>query len=380
MSPCLSARAPNRREPQPMTTPPTPAGWYPDPEHGGQLRYWDGMAWTEHRSPVQQPPTPQAPYPTPPPTVEHTGEHTGGAHRAPDPEPESEPSATDEPSTLDDPTTKVPLREWSFEPPPLDPEENAAPAPLPLTEQPTTKVPLRDWTAEPATEPPREPAPYADATTSTPPVPPEVEPPAGTEPPAPVDNRKLVLGFAGAVAALLVLLVLAAVYAFVIHKPDTVSVSAPSSQTSTTTTEETTTSQEASASEAPLPPPAAGATDGPLTFTVDGVETGTTITDSENEFLSKDAVGEFIVVRLTVQNDSQDPGQFLGTFQKLNAGGQVFSIDDEATFYVGGGFVDIPPGAVVNVGLAYDVPPGTAPESVELHADPTGAGVVLPLG
>ncbi len=28
-----------------------PAGWYPDPEHAGHLRYWDGWRWTEHRSP-----------------------------------------------------------------------------------------------------------------------------------------------------------------------------------------------------------------------------------------------------------------------------------------------------------------------------------------
>ncbi len=188
------------------------------------------------------------------------------------------------------------------------------------------------------------------------------------------------MGFGGAVAALLLVLVLAAVYAFVIHKPDTVDMTSPTTETSTTTVEETTTSEESTASETPLPPPPAGsATDGPLTFTVVGVETGTTITDTENEFLTKDAQGEFIVVRLTVQNTSPDPGQFLGTFQKLNAAGQQFTIDDEATFYVGGGFVDLPPGAEAQVGLAYDVPPGTVPESVELHADPISPGVVLPV-
>lgn len=30
----------------------TPAGWYPDPDDAGQQRYWDGQAWTEHRTPA----------------------------------------------------------------------------------------------------------------------------------------------------------------------------------------------------------------------------------------------------------------------------------------------------------------------------------------
>jgi Protein of unknown function (DUF2510) len=28
----------------------TPAGWYPDPSGRFEMRYWDGLAWTEHVS------------------------------------------------------------------------------------------------------------------------------------------------------------------------------------------------------------------------------------------------------------------------------------------------------------------------------------------
>jgi hypothetical protein len=41
-----------------------PAGWYQDPENAAQLRYWDGVEWTEHRAapPQAAPVTPSAPY------------------------------------------------------------------------------------------------------------------------------------------------------------------------------------------------------------------------------------------------------------------------------------------------------------------------------
>jgi len=35
-----------------MSTELPPAAWYPDPSESGYLRYWDGTAWTEHRSAV----------------------------------------------------------------------------------------------------------------------------------------------------------------------------------------------------------------------------------------------------------------------------------------------------------------------------------------
>jgi hypothetical protein len=53
--------------------PVAPAGWYPDSEVAGQLRYWDGSAWTRHTSPADAPPgaaSLQLPLPQP----SHTGE------------------------------------------------------------------------------------------------------------------------------------------------------------------------------------------------------------------------------------------------------------------------------------------------------------------
>ena len=35
-----------------------PAGWYDDPEHPEQYRYWDGTSWSEHRAPKKAPPKP----------------------------------------------------------------------------------------------------------------------------------------------------------------------------------------------------------------------------------------------------------------------------------------------------------------------------------
>ena len=277
-----------------MSTPPTPAGWYPDPDDSGSQRYWDGSAWTEHRGPIQVP-----------------AEEHGGAHRKPEP--------------VD------PAPQGAFEP-------AAFAAPL-------------------------------------------------DRPSAPADNKKLIVGFSAACAGLLAVLILALVYALFLHDPGTTQIASPTTAPAESTSEESTTETSApgwgepteAATETQAPPVGGESVDGPLAFTVTGVETGDTVTSTEAP-IEKTAQGEYIVVRMTVLNRGETPAQFIGTMQRLHAGGITYNIDDEATFYVGGGFVELPPGGEATVGVAFDVPPGTVGESIELHFDPLSPGVQLPLG
>jgi Protein of unknown function (DUF2510)/Domain of unknown function (DUF4352) len=321
-----------------MTTPPTPAGWYPDPDGSGGQRYWDGSAWTEHHSPA--------------------------AHATPEP---SAPPAPAEPPATEQPTVVVPTR-------PAPPEERVGahrkPEPEPEPSEP-------------------EPGPTAPVVQRTPPpVEPTFQPvfTAPTdEPSAPNDNRKLIVWFSAACAGLLAVLVLVLIYALFLHDPDTVQVASPTTTPAETTTEEPTTETTAPGWGEPTSPtsetdaPVGGeSVDGPLSFTLAGVETGSTVSSTEAP-VEKTAQGEYIVVRMSVVNTGDAPAQFLGTLQKLNAGGTTYNIDDEATFYVGGGYVEIPPGGEALVGVAYDVPPGTVAESIELHFDPVSPGVQLPL-
>jgi len=84
-------------------------------------------------------------------------------------------------------------------------------------------------------------------------------------------------------------------------------------------------------------------------------------------------------VRLTLLNNEEMPATFLADQQKLNAGGQTYSPETESTFYLGGISAVLYPGQPVDVAFAYDVPPGTAPESIEVHGDLASTGGVIPL-
>jgi Domain of unknown function (DUF4352)/Protein of unknown function (DUF2510) len=335
-----------------MTTPPTPAGWYPDPDGSGGQRYWDGSAWTEHRSPATPEPAEPIAAAEPPgseqPTVVVQMPHVG-AHRAAEQEPEPAPPPEPAPGPEPEPGPTAVLDLGSTVP----------------SEQPTTRV-------IPPT-PPAEPLYFG-----TP-----LEPPPSGAAAAPDDRRRLIIWFGAACAALLVVLALVVVYELFIHKDNTTQIASGSGSTSKSATPTTSASGGSSATkttgQSPTGVPPAGAvTDGNFSFEVTQVETAPSVKYGDPP-VEKTAQGEFLIVHMTVTNTGAMSATFLGTLQKLKAGGTTYAIDDEATSYLNGGMAQLNPGDQTALAIAFDVPQGTTPESLEVHGDPTSAGAEVPI-
>lgn len=355
-----------------MTTPPTTAGWYPDPDGSGGQRYWDGAAWTDHGPdgteetsawPSELPPWPEdMAMPSweeagkaEPVTEVETPEADAAAEAPAETVEQIEPVAHEEPDTSADQTTNV--------------------VELVEQDQPTAlvKLPEPASAAVPPPSPPTaEPAAFAAA---PPPFTPEAA--AASTPSSPLK------GYLIGVGGLLVVLVAVLVWAFAFADPGTDSTEATGADgTSETagTTDPTTDSTDPTETTGGEVTGAGGqVADGEVTITSNGVEITPTVSAADNEMLTKTASGEFVVVRLTLLNNGQLPATFLADQQVLNAGGQTYNTETESTFYLGGISAVLYPGQPVDVAFAYDVPPGTALESLQVHGDLASAGAVLPL-
>lgn len=198
-------------------------------------------------------------------------------------------------------------------------------------------------------------------------------------------NKKLVTGILGGGAAILLAIVV--VIAVVVMRKDEPTVKSSQPTPSVTSLTETTSSEttpesstEPSPTESPTPPPSgAEGSDGDYTFSVEGTETGDTITSTVSDSVETTADGLFYVVYVNVTNTGAAPLTFVATFQQLGAAGQTFPLDDEATAFLGGTIAEIAPGDTVETPLVYDVPVDTTPDSISLRADPVSPGVQLPL-
>jgi Domain of unknown function (DUF4352)/Protein of unknown function (DUF2510) len=365
-----------------MTTPPTTAGWYPDPDGSGGQRYWDGAAWSDHGPdaadvsasteetsawPSELPPWPED---MTMPSWEEAGKaepvdeaEAAGSDEESEPESVEEPAETveqiapdDEPAVVGEPETA---------------EDQTAPvADLADQDQPTAvvKLPEPAAAAVPATAPPAESFAFASST-------PQAESTAGRSGP--------LKGYLIGVGGLLVVLVAVLVWAFALADPGTGETDATgadgTSETAGTTDPATDSTDPTETTAGEVTGAGGQVADGEVTITSNGVEITPTVAAADNEMLTKTASGEFVVVRLTLLNNGELPATFLADQQVLNAGGQTYNTETESTFYLGGISAVLYPGQPVDVAFAYDVPPGTALESLQVHGDLASAGAVLPL-
>jgi hypothetical protein len=243
-------------------------------------------------------------------------------------------------------------------------------------------VPSEQTTSVIRTSPPGEPsfagAPFAP--------PPSGGPPPTGEPAAQDPRRQLIIRFGAACAALFAVLVVVLIYALFIHKDSGLQVSTAPATTAKSAAPNTVPGNggggtgTGTATESPTPTSGSGpqGTDAGLTFAVTGVETAPSV-KSQDASMEQTAQGEYLIVHLTVLNSGDQPATFVGAFQKLKAGGTTYSVDDVATGYLNGTVAQLNPGDKSDVTIAFDVPPGTTPESLEVHGDPASAGIEISL-
>lgn len=125
------------------------------------------------------------------------------------------------------------------------------------------------------------------------------------------------------------------------------------------------------------------ARDGKFEFVVKSVECGKT-TIGTNQYLTKNAQGQFCLMTIHVKNIGDKAQGFFGTNQKLlNAQNQQYAADDAAGVYIDQNystlFSNINPGNSVEGVIVFDIPKDQTPVSAELHDSSFSDGVKINL-
>lgn len=125
------------------------------------------------------------------------------------------------------------------------------------------------------------------------------------------------------------------------------------------------------------------ARDGKFEFIVKGVECGKT-TIGTNQYLTKNAQGQFCLMTINVKNVGNEAQGFFGSNQKLlNAQNQQYAADDAAGVYVDQNystlFSNINPGNSVEGVIVFDIPKDQTPVTAQLHDSAFSGGVKVNL-
>ncbi|MGV9414774.1 DUF4352 domain-containing protein [Nocardia sp. NPDC003693] len=116
--------------------------------------------------------------------------------------------------------------------------------------------------------------------------------------------------------------------------------------------------------------------DGKFAFQVTKVDPPVA-TVGTNEYLKKDAQGEYVLVYVDITNTADQPQTYFGDNQKLvDDQGRLYSHDTAAAYNVIKDLVtEINPGNKISAVLAFDVPKGTVPAAIEFHDSAFSGGV-----
>ena len=117
--------------------------------------------------------------------------------------------------------------------------------------------------------------------------------------------------------------------------------------------------------------------DGKLQFTVTSVDRSKVAGDPTNQFMQETAQGEFVNVHLSVKNTGNEAQSYWSGNQKLIVGGKQF--DAASILGAPGDGDNINPGLGLDTVVSFDVPPGSIPESIELHDSAFSGGALVNL-
>jgi len=109
--------------------------------------------------------------------------------------------------------------------------------------------------------------------------------------------------------------------------------------------------------------------DGAFEFVVRGMKRASSITSPTwLDYMHADALGEFIIVDLWVTNVGNQQATYMGITQKLIVGGKQYTYAGEPTFMLNDNATSaVNPGTGIDTEIAFDVPAGSQPSSIELH-------------